>query len=721
MSYCINPKCPKPADPLNAHNRICRHCGSALFIQGRYYVKRLLGEGGFAKTFEVDDRGTPKVLKVLQLRQAKAVSLFQREAHVLQKLRHPGIPRVEVGDYFTFSPRHSTAEVHCLVMQKIEGCNLEEWLDHKQQKPISQRQALDWLRQLTEILREIHSHQYFHRDIKPTNIMLQPGGKLALIDFGSVRQVSGTYLAKMGVGHKGTIIASKGYAPPEQENGHPVPQSDFFALGRTFVHLLTARHPLEFYDAFTDELRWRQAAPHISPELADFIDYLTQRLPGQRPQNTEVIFQRLSAIERSYHKSRPPFPGGFGGMVPAHQKSPKASHHPHPPNLSPTLGPRGARKVFSWKMPLLALSGLVLLPGLAWTQVKIYPYLTSLIPSESPPKSTQSPPKPKIATAAIPISAAPKVLSAMISPKKTLAGHSQQVRSVAFSPDGQTLASGSLDGTIKLWDLAKGQTRQTLKADTAPGEMVYSLLAISPDGEILASNSGSRGSIEIWNLKSGKLVQKVQAQTAGVAAIAISPNGDILATGSPDGTIQLWNLPSGTQIKSFSLHIGPVQALAISPNGETLATGFQNGSINLSPLNPGNDSPPEDNQELPNKLMLGHVNNINSVAFSPDGKILASGSADNTIKLWDVTTRQLRYTLSSNQGVIYSVAFSGDGKMLASGSSSGQIQLWNALTGVAIKSLPAHSGLVESVAFSPDGRTLASASADKTIKIWALP
>ncbi|HIK12670.1 MAG TPA: serine/threonine protein kinase [Oscillatoriaceae cyanobacterium M33_DOE_052] len=705
MSYCINPKCPKPADPLNAQNRICRHCGSALFIQGRYRATRLLGEGGFAKTFEVEERGTPKVLKVLQLRQAKAVSLFQREAHVLQKLRHPGIPRVEAGDYFTFSPRHSATEVHCLVMQKIEGCNLEEWLSQRQHRPISQRQALDWLRQLTEILREIHSHQYFHRDIKPTNIMLQPGGKLALIDFGSVRQVSGTYLAKMGVGHQGTIIASKGYAPPEQENGHPVPQSDFFALGRTFVHLLTARHPLEFYDAFTDELRWRQAAPHISPELADFIDYLTQRLPGQRPQNTQVIFQCLGAIERSGQKSRPPNQGRFGGMAQAHHQLPKASHP----------------KVFSWKMPLLALSGLVLLPGLAWTQVKIYPYLSSIMGSESPPKSAQSPPKPRIATAAIPISAAPKVLSPQIAPTKTLAGHSQQVRSVAFSPDGQTLASSSIDGTIKLWDIAKGNTRQTLKVDTAPGEMVYSLLAISPDGEILASNSGSRGSIEIWNLKSGKSLQEVQAQTAGVAAIAISPNGEILATGSPDGTIQLWNLPGGTQIKSFSLHIGPVQALAISPDGKTLATGFQNGSIKLSPLNPGNDSPPEDNQEFPNPLLLGHVNNIHSVAFSPDGKILASGSADNTIKLWDVTTGKLRHSLSSNQGIIYSVSFSGDGKMLASGSSSGQIQLWNVATGAAIKNLPAHSGLVESVAFSPDGRTLASASADKTIKIWALP
>ncbi|WP_199247710.1 serine/threonine-protein kinase [[Phormidium] sp. ETS-05] len=707
MSYCINPKCPKPADPLNAQNRICRHCGSALFIQGRYRVTGLLGEGGFAKTFEVDDRGTPKVLKVLQLGQSKAVSLFQREADVLQKLRHPGIPRVEAGDYFTFSPRHSTAEVHCLVMQKIEGCNLEEWLNHKQHKPISQRQALDWLRQLTEILREIHSHQYFHRDIKPTNIMLQPGGKLALIDFGSVRQVSGTYLAKMGVGHQGTIIASKGYAPPEQENGHPVPQSDFFALGRTFVHLLTARHPLEFYDAFTDELRWRQAAPHISPELADFIDYLTQRLPGQRPQNTQVILQCLGAIDQAGQKSR---------SFIVHQKSPKASHHPHPPTLSPKGGKIKARKVFSWKMPLLALSGLVLLPGLAWTQVKIYPYLTSIIPSESPPKFTQSPPKAKIATAAIPVSA-----PAPISPTKTLAGHSQDVRSVAFSPDGKTLASGSLDGTIKLWDLAKGQTRQTLKADTAPGEMVYSLLAISPDGEILASNSGSRGSIEIWNLKTGKLLQEVQAQTAGVAAIAISPNGDIFATGSPDGTIQLWNLPGGTQINSFSLHIGPVQALAISPDGQTLATGFQNGSIKLSPLNPGNDSSPEDNQGLSHTILVGHVNKVHTVAFSPDGKILATGSADNTIRLWDVATGKLRHTLSNSQGIIYSVAFTGDGDILASGSASGQIQLWNVATGAAIKNLPAHSGLVESVAFSPDGRTLASASTDKTIKIWALP
>jgi serine/threonine protein kinase len=188
MSYCINPKCPKPSDPLNANNRICRQCGAELLIVGRYRATRLLGEGGFAKTFEVNDRGFTKVLKVLQLKEPKAIALFQQEALVLQKIKHPGVPRVEPQGYFTVRVRSNPTPIHCLVMQKIYGQNLEDWLGDRNHYPITQTEAIDWLKQLTEILQEVHRLQFFHRDIKPSNIMLQPNGQLALIDFGSVRK-----------------------------------------------------------------------------------------------------------------------------------------------------------------------------------------------------------------------------------------------------------------------------------------------------------------------------------------------------------------------------------------------------------------------------------------------------------------------------------------------------------------------------------------------------
>ncbi|MFQ4140841.1 serine/threonine-protein kinase [Chlorogloeopsis sp. ULAP02] len=296
MRYCINPHCPNPLDPANANTSKCCNCGFELLLQNRYWVVERLGKGGFGNTWVVDDRGTRKVLKVLTDNNSKAIELFKQEAQVLSHLKHPGIPKIDSDGYFTVHPQGSSAPLHCLVMEKIEGVDLEKWMQSRHNQPISQTQALDWLKQLVEILSLIHSQQYFHRDIKPQNIMLRPNGQLVVIDFGAVRQVTTTILA--GVCH--TRIVSKGYSPPEQQNGYSVQQSDFFALGRTFVFLLTGKEPqdADIYDPFNNKLNWHDYALHISSLFADLIDYLMAPTASQRPQNTEVILQCLQKIEQ---------------------------------------------------------------------------------------------------------------------------------------------------------------------------------------------------------------------------------------------------------------------------------------------------------------------------------------------------------------------------------------------------------------------------------------
>ncbi|MCL1466830.1 protein kinase domain-containing protein [Argonema galeatum] len=279
---------------------------SGMQLQERYLVTRQLGKGGFGLTFEVDDGGKLKVIKILLTNYPKAVSLFQREAEVLSQLRHPGIPKVESDGYFTFLPEGNLEPLHCLVMEKIDGANLQDWLSCEQH--ISQEQAIDWLKQLAEILDKVHSQQYFHRDIKPSNIMLKPDGQLVLIDFGAVREVTETYLEKLD--EKGvTGINSPGYTPVEQSEGEAVLQSDFFALGRTFVHLLTGKHPLKFIkNSQTGELIWREDAPQISESFANLLDYLMATFPGQRPQNANLILECLRAIESGVSDLEPSLP-----------------------------------------------------------------------------------------------------------------------------------------------------------------------------------------------------------------------------------------------------------------------------------------------------------------------------------------------------------------------------------------------------------------------------
>ncbi|MEA5530835.1 RDD family protein [Dolichospermum sp. UHCC 0684] len=304
MSYCINPNCPQPQNtrqPL-----FCQSCGSELLLEGCYRVLRPLGGGGFGKTYEVDDSGTKKVLKVLFNTVPKAIELFQQEAEVLKHLKHPGIPKVESDGYFIYFPRDAKEPLHCLVMEKIEGMNLEEYITQRNDQAISERAAIRWLKQIVEILDQVHKKNYFHRDIKPPNIMLRPNGQLVLIDFGTAREVTQTLMQKVA-GQQVTGIISAGYTPPEQMNGKAVPQSDFFALGRTFVYLLTGKFPQEFAEnSRTGELIWRNNTAGISGKFLDLIDYLMSPFPGNRPRDTQEILYRLAEFETSSPKFKVP-------------------------------------------------------------------------------------------------------------------------------------------------------------------------------------------------------------------------------------------------------------------------------------------------------------------------------------------------------------------------------------------------------------------------------
>lgn len=331
MSLCINPSCPRPNPPENENSRFCQSCGSELLLQNRYQAIRLLSDNnGFSKIYEVYERGTPKILKVLKENlnaNSTAIERFQQEAGVLGQLNYPGIPKVD--GYFQYQTRNGLS-LHCIVWEKVGGSNLEEWQQQQGNRLISQCQAIAYLKQLAEILHRLHSQQYFHWNIKPSNIILRTypdkggdtaalppqtsrgeGVNLALIDFGTARELTYIYLARLGAKDEVVPVVSPGYTPPEQVNNQPVPQSDFFALGRTFVYLLTGQHPLNFYDSHHDVLNWHRAASDISPLLIDFIDWLMARNPSDRPPDTLVILRRIEEIERKLCYSPNLFPLGI--------------------------------------------------------------------------------------------------------------------------------------------------------------------------------------------------------------------------------------------------------------------------------------------------------------------------------------------------------------------------------------------------------------------------
>ncbi|MEP0914556.1 protein kinase [Leptolyngbya sp. GB1-A1] len=277
-------------------------------LQDRFRVLDALGRGGFGEVFEVEDleeQGIPKVLKVLDLStfspssHPKIIQLFQREVEILSQICHPGIPQLDSDGYFVLS-QSQQLPLHCLVMEKIPGVNLKQWLQTG--GVLKQTQAIDWLKQLLSILIHLHQQQFFHRDIKPANIMLRPEGRLVLIDFGAVREITLTYLAKQQQQATGTAVISAGYTPPEQVEGQAVAQSDFFALGRTFVYLLTGEDPINLpKDPQTGQLVWSnriREGTELSPLFVELIDQLMAPFPGQRPQSGDAVVQMIQKLER---------------------------------------------------------------------------------------------------------------------------------------------------------------------------------------------------------------------------------------------------------------------------------------------------------------------------------------------------------------------------------------------------------------------------------------
>ena len=323
--------------------------------------------------------------------------------------------------------------------------------------------------------------------------------------------------------------------------------------------------------------------------------------------------------------------------------------------------------------------------------------------------------------------------------------------SVCFSPDGELLASGDdRNNDTHLWDAQTGELIANFKGDMPFGSPNVNSVAFSPNGKTIASGS-SDGTIRLWNtyIAEDELIKYLVGHTKSVNSVVFSPNGNTIISTGAEG-VCLWNVDTGEFMDEFRV---PSVSATFSPDGNTFASGsvagiymwdahtfkffktlMENvgledigslaardigsvGSVDFSPDGNtivscgGNDIhlwDPHTHQLL--KTLIGHTEPVNSVVFSPDGEIIASASDDRTIRLWNVNARKLIKTLMGHTDSVNRVVFSSDGETIASSSNDRTVRLWNANTGELIKTLKGHVENVNTVAFSPDGKTIASGS-----------
>ncbi|KFZ16002.1 hypothetical protein V502_05289 [Pseudogymnoascus sp. VKM F-4520 (FW-2644)] len=297
----------------------------------------------------------------------------------------------------------------------------------------------------------------------------------------------------------------------------------------------------------------------------------------------------------------------------------------------------------------------------------------------------------------------PKVQAHWSAALQTLEGHSRSVTSVAFSPDGTQVVSGSYDTTVRLWDAATGAPLQTLEGHS---NRVTSV-AFSADGTQVVSGSDDE-TVQLCDAATGALLQTLEGHSSSVTSVAFSPDGTQVVSGSYDATVRLWDAATGALLQTVEGHSNSVMSVAFSPDGTQVVSGSYDTTVRLWDAATG----------APLQTLEGHSNRVTSVAFSPDGTQVISGSYDDTVRLWDAATGASLQTLEGHSNGVYSVAFSRDGTQVVSGSDDTTVRLWDAATGALLQTLEGHSSLVTSVAFSPDGTQVVSGSYDDTVRLW---
>ena len=285
--------------------------------------------------------------------------------------------------------------------------------------------------------------------------------------------------------------------------------------------------------------------------------------------------------------------------------------------------------------------------------------------------------------------------------------HTDNTYALAFSPDERTLASGSFDGSVKLWDVASGAPLWSGWHTKG-----ISCLAFAPDGSLLASG-GHDATIRLWDRQSGTPLQTLP-HPGPVFSLAWSPDGRLLTSGDFAGTMRMWEMQK-TQpalcVQTLSGHTNWVRELAFAPSGRTLASASWDGTVKLWEVGQ------EGSQRL-RQTLSGHTERVQALAWSPDGGTLASGSFDHTIWLWDGEEGSARVVLQGHTSVVNGLAFTPDSRHLLSGSDDGTLRLWEVANGQCVRVLQGYAAPLSDVAWSPDGTQLASGGSDTLVTLW---
>jgi eukaryotic-like serine/threonine-protein kinase len=642
---------------------------------GRYRIDARLGSGGMGEVYQAYDETLRRTVAVKALpapftSDRARITRFEQEALTVSRLNHPNI--------ITIFEIIRTGDQDFIVTELIDGKTLRDVL-HNDGKLLTER-ALDIAIQVATALKAAHTAWIIHRDIKPENIMVRSDNVVKVLDFGIAKHNDddatlvrapdeSTSAAGVNLTVPGTIMGTATYMSPEQARGEQLDgRTDLFSLGLVLFEMLTGR---------------RLLSGTTRAEVLAIIDSDLLRTKGRLddvPKELHPILRRMLRLERNERYAS------------------AAELLDDLYRVKRRIEDRTARRMLG--MGVLATSFAVALAAVAGALSITETWEDRVLRD----------------------------------------GHSAAARAIAFSPDGTLLVSCGEDGRVIVWDFAQRRRLATLKHDAT-------MLSFAPNGRWFASG-GRDGAIVVWDAQRLESVHTFR-EAGQVNALAFSPDSTMLASGhSGAGKTIVWSTASwqkrrewmygwsygtlifsadGSQVMGsgemaiFDIAreerlpaVAPnrgVNWIALSPDRRTVAAIDVGGRfIAYRFARAGSFAEPRPIIDRP-----AHQDHGRSVAFSPDGRLIATGS--EAILLWDAATMQ-KVARFETDAIVWSVAFSPDGKWLVSAQGDGSVLVWNVAERERLASFNEHSGAVRAVAFAPDGRRAASAGEDRSIIMW---
>ncbi|HEU5227270.1 MAG TPA: serine/threonine-protein kinase [Ktedonobacteraceae bacterium] len=652
---------------------------------GNYRLVRLLGQGGFAQVYlgEHLRLGTQAAIKLLaaQLSSGDAEK-FLAEARIIARLEHPHIVRILDFDVENETP--------FLVMSYAPNGTLRQRYPKGTRLPLDV--ALTYFKQAAEALQYAHDEKLIHRDIKPENMLLGRHNELLLSDFGIAVVAHSSRSQGM---HE--ILGTIAYMAPEQIQGKPRPASDQYALGVIVYEWLCGRHP--FYGTaaeiatqhlHADPAPLRQQISDLPPGIEAVVLKALHKDPHQRFATMREFADAFDYACRDYLPMTSGLPSASAKLssttpasVPAqpsfHSSFTMAVTRPQPLQAEK----RGSsRRVFL--AGVLGVVGLAEIAGGAVIWTLTHP-AQQLKPGDT---------------------------------LVTYTGHLNTLTSVAWSPDGRRIASGSWDQTVQVWDAADGTHPFVYRGHTTNVNAV----AWSPGTTNLriASASGNNffkgeHAAHVWDATTGIHLQTYNGHTAPVLTLAWSPDGTRIVSGGEDKTVQIWDAHAGSLLLFYHGHTAAISAVAWSPDGSRIASAGSDNTVQVwnaltaTPL-----------------FTLKHSVPINAIAWSPDGKRIAAAYGNiffgnvHGVQVWNAVKGVSLFTYTEHTTPVNTVAWSPDGRHIASASTGTEktVRVWDATSGATTLIYRGHTLGVTAVAWSPDSTRIASASIDGTARVW---